>query len=185
LRQRATLRDSSLGELMRTRRQPASEQAGRNLVTGAATPPAVRTIRRLVAALAAVALVAVAALAVSVWQLTRPGGRTVVTVSEPAAPAPARAPPRVVPVHHRTVTRARLVLTATRGACWLEVRTPATNGRVLYAGTLEQGQTAAFRRRRLFVELGAGGNVDATLNGRPVRLPTGTASVLVTARGIR
>jgi uncharacterized protein DUF4115 len=158
-------------------------EAGRHLVTGAATPPAVRTIRRLVVALAVVALVAVAALAVSVWQLTRPAGRTVLTVSERAAPAPPRAPPIVATAHHATAP-ARLVLTAARGACWLEVRTPARTGRVLYAGTLDQGRTVAFARRRLWVAFGAGGNLDARLGGRAVRFPSGTAAVTVTGRGV-
>jgi hypothetical protein len=180
LRQRATLRDSSLEELMGgTRQEPAPENAGRHLVTGAATPPAVRTIRRLVAALAAVGLVAVAALAASVWQLTRPAARTVVTVSERVAPAPARAPPAAIV--HQTVVPARLVLTAARGACWLEVR---SGGKVLYAGTLDQGRTRSFTRRRLRVAYGAGGNLDARLNGRAVRFPSGTAAVTVTARGV-
>ena len=159
-------------------------EAGRHLVTGAATPPAVRTIRRLVVALAAVAVLAVAALAVSVWQLTRPAGRTVVTVSAARpAPAPARAPPIVTAAHHAAAP-ARFVLIAARGACWLEVRTPERTGRVLYAGTLDPGRTVAFTRRRLWVAFGAGGNLDARLGGRAVRFPSGTASVTVTGRGV-
>lgn len=132
-----------------------------------------------------VAVVAVAALAVSVWQLRRPSERTIVTVAaaRPASPKPAPAAP-VVAVHHAAAP-ARLVLSAARGACWLEVRAPGRGGHVLYAGTLAQGATVRFTRRRLWVAFGAGGNLDAMLNGRVVgRFPAGTAAVAVTARGI-
>jgi RodZ C-terminal domain len=120
-----------------------------------------------------------------VWQLTRPEERTVVTVA-----AARRAPQKPTPVEpvaavHHPAPPARLVLSAARGACWLEVRARAKTGRVLYAGTLAQGGAVAFTRRRLWLAFGAGGNLDATLNGRAVdRFPAGTAAVAVTARGI-
>jgi cytoskeletal protein RodZ len=95
------------------------------------------------------------------------------TGQEPAAQA--RAP------------RARLVLTAVRGECWVQVRANGVNGRLLYEGTLEAGQTQRFvKHRRLWVELGAPANVNAKLNGRRVaNFPTEPAVVVATPQGVR
>jgi Domain of unknown function (DUF4115) len=83
--------------------------------------------------------------------------------------------------------KARLVLTAVRGACWVQVRANGVNGRLLYEGTLETGQTQRFvRNRRLWLELGAPANLDARLNGRPVaNFPTQPAVVVATAKRLR
>lgn len=82
---------------------------------------------------------------------------------------------------------ARLVLSAARGSCWLQVRAGGVNGRLLYEGTLEEGQTQRFaKHRRLWLELGAPGNLNAKLNGRAVEdFPTRSAVVAVTASGVR
>ena len=81
---------------------------------------------------------------------------------------------------------ARFVLTAARGDCWVRVRSGSANGELLYQGTLEQGQTQRFVKKRLFVELGPAVYLDARLNGKPVRnLPDGPSIVVVTARGVR
>lgn len=196
MRQRTTLRDSLLEELFKGTEQepdPGSKGGGRRLLTGVEPPPAVRTIRRLTAALVAVAAVAVAALGVSVWQLVRDEASTVV-VTEAASPAPpvarqAAAPPveRSTSVSSRAVavSPARLTLAAVRGDCWLEVRSGSASGRVLHAGTLAQGASRTFAGHRLWVAFGAGGHLDVTLNGRGVgSFPTGTAAVVVTAGGI-
>ena len=83
--------------------------------------------------------------------------------------------------------RARLVLTAVRGGCWMQVRANGVGGRLLWEGTLEQGQTQRFvKHRRLWLELGAPGNLNAKLNGRRVQdFPTESAVVVATARRIR
>jgi hypothetical protein len=82
---------------------------------------------------------------------------------------------------------ARLVLTAARGSSWLQVRAGGVNGRLLYEGTLEEGQTQRFAgHRRLWLDLEAPGNLDARLNGRDVEdLPGRAAVVVVNARGVR
>jgi cytoskeleton protein RodZ len=87
----------------------------------------------------------------------------------------------------RPPARARLVLTAARGECWVQVRANGVNGRLLYEGTLEVGQTQRFvRYQRLWLELGAPGNIDARLNGRPVaNFPTQPAVVVATAQRVR
>ena len=87
----------------------------------------------------------------------------------------------------RSAARARLVLTAVRGECWVQVRANGVNGRLLYEGTLEVGQTQRFgKHRRLWVELGAPANLNAKLNGRRVaNFPTEPAVVVATAKGVR
>lgn len=104
------------------------------------------------------------------------------TTTAPEPPAPtttAAAAPRPVPL-------ARLAIAATRGDCWLEVRAGSVSGRVLYTGFLSQGDSRPFKARRLWVRLGAAGNVDLRLNGRSVRsVPVGTVVLLVGRKGFR
>jgi cytoskeletal protein RodZ len=88
----------------------------------------------------------------------------------------------------RPVRRAKLVLTAVRGDCWMQVRAAGVNGKLLFEGTVEQGQTQRFvKYKRLWLELGAPGNMNAKLNGRRVQdWPTRSAVVVVTAaQGVR
>jgi cytoskeletal protein RodZ len=82
--------------------------------------------------------------------------------------------------------KARLVLTAADGPSWLQVRAGSVNGRLLWEGTLEPGQSQRFvKNRRLWLELGAPANLSAKLNGERVRFPRRPAVVLVTADGVR
>jgi hypothetical protein len=88
----------------------------------------------------------------------------------------------------RPVRRAKLVLTAARGDCWMQVRAGGVNGKLLFEGTVEQGQTQRFvKYKRLWLEIGAPGNLNAKLNGRRVQnWPTRSAVVVVTAaQGVR
>ncbi len=83
--------------------------------------------------------------------------------------------------------RARLVLTAARGDSYVQVRAGGVNGKLLWEGTLEQGQTQRFLKyRRLWLDVDDPQNLDARLNGEAVEdLPTEAAVVLVTTNGIR
>ena len=86
------------------------------------------------------------------------------------------------------VRRAKLVLTAVRGGCWMQVRAGGVNGKLVFEGTVEQGQTQRFvKYKRLWLELGAPGNLNAKLNGRRVQnWPRQSAVVVVTAaQGVR
>jgi cytoskeleton protein RodZ len=88
----------------------------------------------------------------------------------------------------RPVRRARLVLTAVQGDCWMQVRAGGVNGKLLFEGTVEESQTQRFLKyKRLWLELGAPGNLNAKLNGRRVQnWPTESAVVVVTAaQGVR
>jgi cytoskeletal protein RodZ len=98
-------------------------------------------------------------------------GETTTTLE---APATAAAP------------RARLVLTAVRGGSYLQVRNGSAGGKLLWEGTLEQGQTQRFvKYRRLWIDLGDPQNLNAKLNGLRVDLPAQPAVVLVNANRIR
>ncbi|MGH3038301.1 MAG: helix-turn-helix domain-containing protein [Gaiellaceae bacterium] len=83
--------------------------------------------------------------------------------------------------------RARLVLTAARGGSFVQVRNGGVNGRLLWEGTLERGQTQRFLKfPRLWLDLGRPRNLNARLNGRRLEnFPTEPAVVIVTAKGVR
>jgi hypothetical protein len=170
------LRGSFLEELFRaTEEGPPGEERARALRS--------RTSPSVVAALGLVALLALAALVLSAWALMRNEAQTVavstrdvtttVTTAAPAEPA-------------ATVAPVRLAVTAARGDCWIDARAGSAAGKGIFAGTLTQGHSLRFRRKRLWLSVGAGANLDVRLNGRRVAdFPSGTATVLVTARGVR
>ena len=76
-----------------------------------------------------------------------------------------------------------LVVRAVGGSSWMEVRSGSTSGRLLYSGTLEQGDRKEFEGRQLQLALAEPQNVSVRLNGNRTQLPSGTAFV-VTARRI-
>ena len=140
-----------------------------------------------------------AALTISVWQLARSDAIQVnggfVPPSTSRATTTARPPPVTEagqvaettssPARTPKAKPARLVLKAARGDCWLEVRVRSATGKLLFAGTLEQGRSLRLLKRRLWLSFGAGGNLDVTLNGARVKdFPTGTATVVITAKGV-
>jgi hypothetical protein len=98
-----------------------------------------------------------------------------------------RAPPR--PAHHSPPVRptlSGLVLTASRGDCWLSVRAGSASGRLLYEGILVQGHSLRFLRRWLWMRIGDPSALTARLNGAVVaNLPAQTGNVLVTPHGVQ
>jgi Helix-turn-helix domain len=85
-----------------------------------------------------------------------------------------------------SLKRAKLVLTAARGDSFLQVRNGGVNGKLLWEGTLEQGQAQRFfRYHRLWLDLDQPQNLNAKVNGRRVELPTEPAVVLVTPNRVR
>jgi hypothetical protein len=94
------------------------------------------------------------------------------TTTAPAAPS--------------SVRLARLAIVATRGDCWLAVREGSASGQLLYTGLLSAGELRRFTAKRLWVRLGASGNVDLRLNGKRVPgIPSGTVVLLVGREGFR
>jgi RodZ C-terminal domain len=81
------------------------------------------------------------------------------------------APPNASPVV--------LVVTASRGDCWLEVRRGSETGLVRYAATLPLGQTVRFQGSRFWVRFGGASNVDVLFGGKPVAVPSGTVALVL------
>jgi hypothetical protein len=138
-------------------------------------PPPVRVPRpRRLPAAWLVAIPLAVAVGLFTWRVTSGGGK------HPAARSPAAPHVRVrtaappVPAKPRI---ARVVLVAARGPCWLEVR---SNGRRLYARTLEQGRRAVFTGRRIWIRIGAPWNLVATVNGKRAKLPSVTGNIVFT-----
>ena len=135
-------------------------------------------------------IVAVAVLVVVAFAFgdgDEPRDRAAGLATTAAEATPSGSPPPAAsgsPVRRRPV--ARLVLSAARGDCWVAVRAGAPNGELLFAGTIFQGDTERFAARRLWLEVGAGQNLNVTVNGRRVRdFPASEPVVVVTANGVR
>ena len=77
-----------------------------------------------------------------------------------------------------------LRLVAASGDSSLVVRRGSADGRLLWEGILERGESVRFRGR-LWLSLGAPGNLVARLNGDRAALPRRTSTARVTASGIR
>jgi cytoskeleton protein RodZ len=127
------------------------------------------------------------------WQLSRPSPQPARSraASVAAAVAPAPVTPRTAPPATRRAGRptqpaaAVLVLRATQGPCWLSVRQRSEQGRHLFEGTLQPGDSRRFADGSLWIRIGAPWNLAASLAGRRLSLPHTLANVLVTASGIR
>jgi hypothetical protein len=98
------------------------------------------------------------------------------TTTEETTPAPEQARP--------PATGVRLTLRAIADT-WIDVRAGSLDGDGLYAGILPEGTVKRFRGTRIWVRFGAASNLTARLNGMPLRLPPGTYSALVGARGLQ
>jgi len=128
--------------------------------------------------LAAVALVAIAvatALVIAAWKFGGPEGEKVPGLAtNPASSVSTNA--------HGT---AHLVVRASEGSSWMEVRAATSSGKLLYSGTLEQGQRKSFDGKSLQVALAKPQNVVVRLNGDQVELPRGTTFVVTSRRIVR
>jgi cytoskeleton protein RodZ len=104
-----------------------------------------------------------------------------------AAPVRARAMPHAqpLPTSPRTGLAKTTVIRATRGRCWLSIRTGGPNGQILYQGVLEQGRALRYTLgHRLWVRMGRPGSIDISLGGNLVNgLPAQPGNVLLTPSG--
>ena len=141
-----------------------------------AGPPPSRHARREshIAVLALLAIAVLTALVIAAWRFGGPedesvpglqAGQVTARPTVPAAGAPAR-----------------LVVSASRGASWMEVRSGARGRRLEYSGTLERGQRKVFQARVLQLTVGAPRNVTVRLNGKPRALPAGRTFVVTATR---
>ena len=144
--------------------------------------------RVVVAALVAIAVVT--ALVIAAWRFGGPDeARNTIPNLGRAPIQPRVKKPRPRPPERRATRAparpapARLLLTAARGNCWIEVHAGSPNGELLYEGTLELGQSQRFVRRRLWINVGAPANLAVTLNGRRITRPV-PGILVATAKGI-
>ena len=140
-------------------------------------PTRTRARPRIGALAAAAGLVLV--IAAGVWWLTSSGGPK--TAAPPTTTAVAgisttrrahHRKPAPPPTRHAA---ASVRITATRGSCWLSVRVASAAGTTVYEQTLQQGESVRF---------GAPWNVDASIGGHDVSLPSQTGDVVATAAGL-
>jgi cytoskeleton protein RodZ len=127
--------------------------------------------------MAAVALVAIAvatALVIAAWKFGGPESEKV----------PGLDPRGSTTVSQAANARGRvnLVVRATEGSSWMEVRTSSPAGKLLYSGTLEQGQRKPFQGKSLQLALSEPDNVVVRVNGNRVDLPEGSTFVVTAQR---
>jgi hypothetical protein len=125
-------------------------------------------------------IAAVTALVIVAWTRGEP------QKEEPVGLGKAPASTVVAPKPHIAAPIARLLVTAKRGDCWLQVHRGSATGPILFQGTLENGQDQLFTGRKLWLTLDRPENLGIVLNGRSRRLPVGgVKTLIVTPRGIR
>jgi hypothetical protein len=89
-------------------------------------------------------------------------------------------PPSTTPAAPAAPEPALVVLRATRGDCWFQARLGSKTGRVLDERVLAPGESARFEGHRVWLMVGAAGNVELTVDGRPMPLSSGTVSIVLT-----
>jgi uncharacterized protein DUF4115 len=75
-----------------------------------------------------------------------------------------------------------VVLTASRGDCWFQARAGSANGPVLDERVLSRGESISLRSKSVWLAVGAAGNLDVTVDGKPRQLSSGTISVVLGAK---
>jgi len=135
--------------------------------------------------------VIVAIVAVAAWQLSGSSG--------PKQSAPPTSVPTTT-AHTKSKTNkhhtkhvipplpTRAVLLASRGDCWLWVRSGSANGPTVYEATLAQGKTLAISLKNgpVLIDVGNPPVLDVRLGGKLVHgLPAQPGNVLLTRRGLK
>jgi len=164
--------------------------------------PVHKTRRGVVRTLMGIMALALAISGLAAWGL---GGSTPTTAAKSGAsalqvqdasaaiatPVKTRAIPHAQPLPMSSAARPatglakETVISATRGRCWLSIRTGGPNGQILFQGVLEQGKTLRYPlRHRIWVRMGRPGDLDISLGAGLVNgLPARPANVLLTSSG--
>jgi cytoskeletal protein RodZ len=144
-------------------------------------PPRGVQVQSRVVLLTLLGIVSVTALVIVAWTRGEPQKKEPVGLGSTATHQAA-----VAPKPPATSSAVRLIVTAKRGNCWLEVHSGSATGRILFQGTLERGQRKLFTGRKLWITLDRPENLGAILNGRTrVLSGGGVKTLIVTSRGIR
>jgi hypothetical protein len=70
-------------------------------------------------------------------------------------------------------------IVATRGDCWVSAHKGSPAGPALVERVLHTGETVTLHGRKIWLELGAAGNVDVSVDGKARTIPTGTTNVVL------
>jgi hypothetical protein len=132
--------------------------------------------------------VALVAGAMRVGDQDSPGHRAALTASaadaaEPATTRAAAATSATTTTEAKTTTPptlATVVVTAARGDCWISARLGSEKGPLLEERLLARGESVTLRGARVWMSIGASGNVDVTVNGQERDLQSGTVAVVLT-----
>jgi cytoskeleton protein RodZ len=147
-------------------------------------------LRPLVAVGAIVAIVA----AVAAWQLSGSSGKKQGnppsdTTTQQQTTTHAQTTPKK---HHKTpppvALPTRAVLVASRGDCWLWVRSGGASGPTLYEATLVQGKKLSvdLKNGKVWIDVGDPSKLDVRLGGKLVSgLPSQAGNVFLTRRGLK
>jgi pyruvate/2-oxoglutarate dehydrogenase complex dihydrolipoamide acyltransferase (E2) component len=153
--------------------------------------------RGVLVALASILVVGAAVAGLAAWRLggtsntppqAQPSGSASVAAAAPPPTAQANTTPaKVKPKPIVSAAPAFTRISAARGRSWLLVRAGGPNGKVVYEGILEQGQTKRFQLQpRLWVRMGRPSALDVTLAGKAVNgLPSSPSNLLLTRAGAR
>jgi helix-turn-helix protein/uncharacterized protein DUF4115 len=128
------------------------------------------------AALALLAIVVVTALVIAAWKFGGPEGEKVPGLANGQGSRAQTATAKGT---------AHLIVRASQGSSWMEVRSTSSSGQLLYSGTLEKGQRKTFDGKSLQVALAKPDNVVVRVNGNKVELPRGTTFVVTSQRIVR
>jgi len=150
-------------------------------------------LRPLVVVAAIVAVVAAVA-AVAAWQLSGSSGPkqgspppSVPTTTTTGTTAPKKH--KQAQQHHvAAALPVRAVLVASRGDCWLWVRSGNASGPTVYEATLVQGKTLPINLKNgpVWIDVGDPPNLDVRLGGKLVPgLPSQAGNVMLTRRGLK
>ena len=131
--------------------------------------------------------------AVAVWRLGGSSGDKQATppASTPTTTASTTTTTRKHHHHPKPPTVAlptHAVLVASRGNCWLWVRSGSASGRTVYEATLAQGKTLPvdLKNGPVWIDIGDPPSLDVRLGGKLVNgLPSQAGNVLLTRRGLK
>jgi hypothetical protein len=132
-------------------------------------------LRQLGPNLLLVGAIAVSAALATGAALLLVGGMTPNVSAVPHAADVTRATPTTAGLKPKPATPVRpngkkhaFLIAATRGDCWLSARKHSATGEVLYEGILAQGRSVRLTAERLWLSIGAAGNLDVTIDGKPL-----------------
>jgi cytoskeleton protein RodZ len=146
-------------------------------------------------AIGVIVLIVAAIAAIAAWQLsdssdgkqgtppTTSSGTTTSSHHTPTRKKHTQPPPH----HVAAALPTQAVVAASRGNCWLWVRSGSSSGPTLYEATLVQGKTLRLDLKHgpVWVDIGDPSSIDVHLGGKLVRgLPTQAGMVLLTRHGL-